>query len=86
MYGISLHFIKNFIHILANQLSHVFSLSLQSGFVPVQLKFAKVIPIFKSGDPQSVDNYRTISLLYNFSKILEKIVSSRLTHFLESNM
>ncbi len=85
MCGISLHFIKNFIHILAYQLSHVFSLSLQSGFVPVQLKIAKVIPIFKSGEPQSVDNYCPISLLYNFSQILEKIVSSRLTHFLESN-
>jgi hypothetical protein len=46
---------------------------------------AKVIPIYKSGDRQSMDNYRPISLLSNFSKILEKIVAIRLTNFLEAN-
>jgi hypothetical protein len=51
----------------------------------MQLKIAKVVPIFKSGDPSSMDNYRPISLLSNFSKILEKIVVNRLTDFLESN-
>ncbi len=85
MCGISLHFIKKFIPVLANPLSHVFSRSLQEGLVPVQLKITKVIPIYKSGDRQSMDNYRPISLLNNFSKILEKIVSTRLTDFLESN-
>jgi hypothetical protein len=48
------------------------------------LKIAKVIPIFKSGDRQSMDNYRPISLLSNFSKILEKIVAIRLTNFLDA--
>jgi hypothetical protein len=51
----------------------------------VQLKIAKVIPIFKSGDSSKMDNYRPISLLSNFSKILEKIVANRLTNFLETN-
>ncbi len=32
-----------------------------------------------------MDNYRPISLLSNFSKILEKIVSNRLTAFLENH-
>jgi hypothetical protein len=85
MFGLSLHFLKQFIHILANPLAHVFSLSLQNGYVPAQLKIAQVIPIFKSGDPQLIDNYRPISLLNNFSKILEKVVSLRLTNFLETN-
>ncbi len=56
---------------------HVFHLSLTTGIVPNQLKIAKVIPIFKNGDPTALDNYRPISLLSNFSKILEKIVGNR---------
>jgi hypothetical protein len=63
----------------------VFQLSLSSGTVPSQLKIAKVIPIFKSGDHSVLDNYRPILLLSNFSKILEKLVSNRLTKFIEEN-
>jgi hypothetical protein len=53
--------------------------------VPVQLKIAKVVPIHKSGDKSKMDNYRPISLLSNFSKILEKIVATRLMDHLEIN-
>jgi sarcosine oxidase/L-pipecolate oxidase len=38
----------------------------------------------KSGDPLLVDNYRPISLLSNFSKVLEKMCN-RLTQFLNNN-
>ena len=44
-----------------------------------------MVPIFKAGDRFSPDNYRPISLLPNFSKILEKIVSNRLIVFLEEH-
>ena len=66
-------------------LKHVFGLSFSTGIVPEQFKMAKVVPIFKSGDPRSGDNNRPISLLNNFSKIIEKIMCLRLTAFLESN-
>ena len=42
---------------------------------------AKVIPIFKKGNPKLVENYRPISILPVFSKILEKIVHKRLYFF-----
>jgi hypothetical protein len=83
--GVSLFFIKQFIPILVNPLHHIIQLSLSQGRVPVQLKIAKVIPIYKSGDSCRMDNYRPISLLSNFSKILEKIVATRLTNYLELN-
>jgi hypothetical protein len=78
-------FVKNFIHELSVPLHHIISLSLVNGIVPDQLKIAKVIPIHKGGDRSLPDNYRPISLLPNFSKILEKIVSVRLTNFLNEN-
>ena len=44
-----------------------------------------MVPIFKSGDPTNVDNYRPISLVKTFSKILEKLVCTKLVNHLELN-
>jgi hypothetical protein len=82
---ISVDFISNFSLSLSRPLSHVFSLSLSTGVIPSQLKIAKVIPVFKSGNIAMMDNYRPISLLNTFSKILEKIVHNRLSSFLNVN-
>src|SRR6218665_303500 len=65
-------------------LSDVFNLSLTQGIFPDRLKIAKVIPIFKSGK-SNVANYRPISLLSPFSKILEKFFYSRLISFVNKN-
>ena len=59
--------------------------SITSGTFPQMFKVAKVCPILKKGDRQNVENYRPISLLSVFSKILEKIMYNRLISFLESN-
>ncbi len=53
-------------------LKHIVNLSLSTGEIPHQMKTAKVVPIFKSGDPSDINNYRPISLLSTFGKILEK--------------
>jgi len=66
-------------------LSHIFNLSFSTGKFPSKMKTAKVIPIHKGGDTSSPDNYRPISLLSSFSKILEKIFSNRFTDYLEFN-
>ena len=44
---------------------------------------AKVIPLFKSGKEDRFSNYRPISLLSQFLKILKKLFNSRLTDFVE---
>ena len=46
--------------------------SISKGIFPDALKTAKVKPVFKSGDVSEVGNYRPISILPFFSKILEK--------------
>lgn len=82
---ISTEVVKHSIEYLSDPLSHIFNNSIQSGIVPNQLKVAKVLPLFKSGEKSEFSNYRPISLLPIFSKILEKIISKRLTNFLEKH-
>ena len=83
--GVSTSFIKQTLSSFINPLFHIFNLSLNIGIVPTQLKIAKVVPIFKAGDRACMDNYRPISLLSTFSKILEKIVAIRLLTYLDNN-
>lgn len=67
---------------IGEALCHVFNLSLSTGIYPDILKHARIEPIFKSGDSSSVSNYRPISTLTDFNKLLEKIIHTRLTDFL----
>ena len=66
---------------IAEPLTHIFNLSFASGVFPGKLKFAKVTRIFKSNDKLSVNNYRPISLLPVFSKVLEKLMHKRLVFY-----
>jgi Reverse transcriptase (RNA-dependent DNA polymerase) len=83
--SISTNLIKHTINGVSCPLIHVFNWSLVSGIVPLKMKVAKIVPIYKSGDPCDINNYRPISLLCTFSKIFEKIVANRLTNYLVSN-
>ena len=66
--------IKDSLNIIPDPLSKIINISLRNGIFPDKLKVAKVLPVFKSEDPQYFVNYRPISLLPNFSKIFEKVV------------
>ena len=66
-------------------LTYLFNTSIVGGKFPDKMKIAKVIPLFKGGNKSIVSNYRPISLLSGFSKMLEKIVSNQLIHYLEDN-
>ncbi len=70
--GVQTKIIKQIIHEISSLLCHVFNLSFQQGIFPNILKLAKVIPIYKKEDPQIFSNYRPVSVLPMFSKILVK--------------
>ena len=55
-------------------------LSLQQGIFPQRWKQANIVPIYKKGDKKMPGNYRSISLLPLFGKVLEKIVYDELLH------
>ena len=75
--------IKHSVSFLLVPLTHIFNLSLKTGIFPEEMKKAKVIPFHKSGDRTNINNYRPISILLSFSKILEKIIARRLVNYLE---
>jgi hypothetical protein len=56
-----------------------------TGFFPNQLKVSIVRPLNKKGDKTNMSNYRPISLLTTFSKVLKKVMYNRLSHYLQTN-
>ena len=70
---------------IANPLSYICNLSLTHGVFPETLKTANVIPLFKKDNQMFFNNYRPVSLLSTFSKILEKVMYERLLDFLNEH-
>ena len=63
----------------------IFNESINLGIFPEKMKIAKVTPIFKSGKKELLTNYRPISALSCFSKILERIMYNRVYNYLNDN-
>ena len=76
--GISARIIYECRNQLAVPLAKICSLSLAQGAFPKQWKQANVVPIFKKGDVKNPKNYRSISLIPLFGKVLEKVVYGHL--------
>ena len=70
---------------ISKPLTHIFNLSFSFGIIPDSLKIALVTPIFKGNEQNKFENYRPISVLSCFSKLLEKLMTKRLTQFIERN-
>ena len=80
---LNMSMVTNIIAHIVKPLKHICNVSFNTGIFPNQMKIAtKVIPIFKSGEKGVFTNYKPISLLPQFSKILEKLYSDRLDSFL----
>ena len=57
---------KSAIHEVSIPLAHIFNLSLLFGIVPDNMKIAQIVPIYKSGNKKTLNNYRPISILPAF--------------------
>ena len=77
------HIIKTLKGVLSIPLQLLFNCSFSTGIVPDQLKVARVVPIHKKGSSCLVSNYRPISLLSIFNKLIEKLMFNRIVSFLE---
>ena len=77
--------IKKVCNEIVKPLVNIFNLSISTGVVPEKLKIAKVIPIYKKSDADVFSNYRPVSLLPCFSKILERLIFDRCIDYIDAN-
>ncbi|XP_069974804.1 uncharacterized protein [Penaeus vannamei] len=82
--GISYRFIKDSLPVIVFYIMVILNTSIVMNTFPDSWKLSHVIPLHKGCDKDNVSNYRPISLLPIFSKVLEKIVANQLMTFLES--
>ena len=71
--------------IVADSLALIFNRCIKEGRFPNALKLAKVIPIHKGDSVLTVSNYRPISLLPIFSKIMERLIYDQFIKYIEVN-
>ena len=64
---------------------HIINQSLSDGIMPKLLKIVKVIPVHKGQETNISGNYRPISLLSMFEKLIEKVMCNRLKLFFKKN-
>ena len=55
------------------------------GILPSNCKVARVVPVYKIGAKDDMNNYRPISILTCFSKIIQKILYAQLYKFLKKH-
>lgn len=77
--------LKESAEILNAPLTKIFRKSLQQGEIPCDWKLANITPIHKKGEKSNAKNYRPVSLTSVVSKILERVIRSRLMEHLSRN-
>ena len=83
--SISPQVLKEARHQIAPILTFIYNQSLSSGVVPEDWRTANIFALHKKGPKDLAENYRPISLTSICSKILEHIVYSSISRFLENN-
>ena len=81
-YGISNNLLKKIAPLISPKLVHVINSILSTGVFPDGLKISVIRPILKEGDENCFDNYRPISVIPTFSKVIERVLYSRVLRFL----
>ena len=84
-HGLSMEILKQVIPNIIKPLTYICNKSFIEGCFPDSMKISRIVPIFKAGDKNTLNNYRPISILPQFSKVLEKLFENRLLNFVEKN-
>jgi Notch-like protein len=58
---------------IGSPLTYIYNKSFSTGVFPICLNYSDIISLFKNGDKTNMMNYRPISLLTSFSKVIEKL-------------
>ena len=69
---------------ISKPLTLIINQMLESGIFPDNLKIAKIIPLYKKGNINSITNYRPNSLLPTLSQVFERVIFNQLYMYLLS--
>ena len=83
--SIPLDLLKIVADLIVFPLCYIINVSFSTGVFPECLKVAKVLALHKGGSTEELNNFRPISLLSIFDKIIEKLMHKRLYGFLEEH-
>ncbi|KAI8493251.1 hypothetical protein Bbelb_292550 [Branchiostoma belcheri] len=83
--GVSSRLIRHAAPVITGPLTYIYNLSLSTGIVPTVWKTAKVTPLHKDGDKNNCNNYRPISVILSFMKILEKAIHAQVYTYLKEH-
>ena len=83
--SIPLRLLKIVADLIVVPLCRIINISFTTGVFPDVLKVSKIIPLHKGGSTLEVNNFRPISLLSIFDKIIEKLMHKRLYDFLDEH-
>ena len=85
IYDLNVQLIQSLKDVFIIPLTKLINLSIRDGIFPDCLKLAKVIPVYKKGEKNDINNYRPISLIPVFAKIFEHILKGQLCDYFEAN-
>lgn len=80
--GINTRILKSCSSSISPVISDIINSCFLSGQYPEGLKIARVIPVYKSGNRNELDNYRPISVLPVLNDVFERAITNRLCNFL----
>ena len=83
--GISSKVLKLCSVFISAPLSYICNMSIINGVFPERLNYDVIKPLCKKGDKVDITNYRPISMLTVFSKVLERVMHCRLSQHLQVN-
>ena len=85
IYNISPDIVKLSSQVVADSLAIIFNRCIKEGNFPDPMKLAKIIPIHKGDSVLTVANYRPISLLPIFSKIMERLIYDQFIDYINEH-
>ena len=84
-HGLSMEVLKQVIPNIVKPLTYICNKSFLEGCFSDSMKISRIVQIFKAGSKNTLNNYRPISILPQFSNVLEKLFENRSLNFVEKN-
>ena len=83
--GLHPRILKEMAEVIAEPLTEIANISINTGELPSNWKDAIITPIFKKGDKSEPGNYRPVSLTSIFCKVIERIIITQIIEHIKEN-